>query len=178
MRVFVAVKLDEDIKRGIAKISDKIEKTCLGGRYTDPINYHITLEFIGEIEPNRLVDIKKAMDDVAEKCQPFDVKIEGIGRFEKGSSAIVWIGASLGRFGLFELNNKLLRHLEELGIDTGKKKFNPHITVGRKVILSDSFENLESGKFIQKVDRIVLMESARKNGKLLYTQIYESGFSQ
>lgn len=176
MRVFVAVKLDEKIKKAIANISEEIKKVSVAGSYADPANYHITLNFIGEINPNCLNDIKRAIDLVADKSQPFDVKIEGIGQFKKGSSSIVWAGLSMGRFGLMELNNKLRIEFEKNGINTDEKKFNPHITLARKVSCHDSIENVWSGKWIQRVDRIVLMESARKKGKLLYTPIYESRF--
>jgi len=178
VRVFVAVKLDEDIKKAIAGVSSEIKRKSRAGRYADPANYHITLEFIGETDSERLCKIHEAMDDAASESQAFEVKVEGLGIFGKPESATVWMGVSSGSSKLMEINKKLACRLEEAGFKKDEKKFNPHITIGRKVDSRDIFNDIKSGDWIQRVESIVLMESARENGKLLYTQIYESRFEK
>jgi len=178
VRVFAAVKLDGAIKREIAGVSSEVEKKSGGGRYADPANYHITLEFIGETNKESLSKIHRAMDDAAADTESFEIKIEGLGLFGKPQRAIVWLGVSLGRTKLIELDKKLAVRLEEAGFKTDGKDFNPHVTIGRTVDCGDILENIKSGNWMQRVESIVLMESTRENGKRLYRQIYESRFKK
>lgn len=178
MRVFVAVKLDEAVKKAIAGVSSRVRKSSRGGRYSDPSNYHITLEFIGETDPEGLKGICRAMDYAASETPAFNIKIEGLGSFGKSDSAIVWMGVSLGRDMLYELDRKLAGGLREEGFAIDRKGFSPHITIGRRVYLGDSLQSVKSGNWVQPVDGIVLMESARINGRLVYTPIYESRFEE
>lgn len=181
MRVFVALNLDEETKRGIGGLSGALKAKCAGGRFVDPVNYHITLEFIGEIDPSELTEIRSAMDEVAAKSRPFDIGISELGRFERKKDSILWIGVDLGRFALAELHNKLKQSLDKGKPGTADPSFNPHVTLGRRVVFKGTFEQLRSesaiGSWPVRVDRLVLMESARIGGKLMYTPIYESRFS-
>ncbi|MBG0765480.1 MAG: 2'-5' RNA ligase family protein, partial [Tissierellales bacterium] len=85
---------------------------------------------------------------------------------------IVWIGVE-DNSNLYKLSDELRRLLKEEGFETDKRKYTPHLTIGRKVLMEKSYENIHLHAFDAKVKSIALMESKRIDGELIYQPIAE-----
>ncbi|MCD6227503.1 RNA 2',3'-cyclic phosphodiesterase [Candidatus Micrarchaeota archaeon] len=126
MRLFVAVKIPDDIKGNIKEIynylpDDKIKKVALN-------NLHYTLQFLGEVHGNEIHKITNALSDV--KFNKFTVAVHGIGFFPNQNYVkVVWLGAD-DNGGLKELASKVRGALEPLGF-TPDHSFSPHLTIAR-----------------------------------------------
>lgn len=174
MRVFYAIKFNEEIKDKIFKIENNLKDHSLSGNYTLKDNLHLTLRFIGEVENEELNLLIKALNYI--NSETFQIEANRIGEFVRGSSSILWLGINKS----IELNN-LYKNLElilqEYGWQKESREFTPHITIGRKIkgikIKDISFESI-----IIEVDNITLMESKRENGVLKYIPIQTINFKK
>lgn len=116
-----------------------------------------------------MTNAKFAMDAV--EFKPFTINIGSIGRFRRSSGDIWWAGVN-DNFQLIMLYNKLIKKLTKFGFQIEKRKFSPHITLGRDVITQASPHVFE--EFGQTINKIELMKSERIDGKLTYTAIHET----
>ena len=48
MRLFIAIRLSDDMRRALLAAQDALRKRGVRGNYTKPENLHLTLAFIGE----------------------------------------------------------------------------------------------------------------------------------
>ncbi len=91
--------------------------------------YHITLEFLGEVEKEAVRDITFAAKGV--RVQPFNLRLSSAGVFpRKGKPRVLWVGTE-AEDQLFSLQRKLQNELRAIGISPEKRKFHPHVTLAR-----------------------------------------------
>lgn len=177
MRVFVALELSPVIKDKLVGIQDEVRSLCPVGNYSGKDNFHVTLKFIGEIDPDKLGGIRACMDQVAKQTDSFDVGLNGLGFFRKGSRHVVWAGLSINSF-LVELYSGIESCLVKDGYVRGDRSFSPHVTFGRNVLVENSscLSGVVYDRIDFRVDSICLMESKRVDGILRYIPIYRSVF--
>lgn len=173
MRLFIAINFEEKTKNQIAKIIDRIQPWVKKGRFVEKGHMHLTLEFLGEISPDRVEAIQAAMDQI--EAPPFTLQLSRIGFFKRDEGDIYWLGVKPND-ALFALQKRLHDLLADEGFDLEKRKYTPHITLGRKVRVTESFDLVDfskkSGAIKVKVDRIHLMESTQEKGQLVYSAVY------
>lgn len=160
MRLFVAIRLSDELKKELTGTMHELKKQGVKGRYVPTVNLHMTLAFIGETTETEMV--KAALASVTIK--PFRLSLSEIGYFDD----ILWIGAK-GNQGLSGAARSVREALDSAGISYDHKKFVPHITIIRKV--SGSWKQVKAPKNEMMVKRISLMKSELKNGKRIYTEI-------
>ena len=180
MRVFIGIALSDDAKRMISENEDILRKRILSGNFVPEENHHITLHFLGDIEEERIAQLKEAMDEASLHLRPFNLETSWVGEFRKRKRFIIWMGLEESEE-LQKAHGRLKDALEDKGFETEKAPFVPHITLVRNAIWrkEDSgltFRETEStGRKIPiMADRFVLFESKRVDGKLSYINKYES----
>ncbi|WP_161797118.1 RNA 2',3'-cyclic phosphodiesterase [Clostridium cylindrosporum] len=174
-RVFIAIELEESIKDYLQEMQNKIIKNSTRGNFTIKDNFHLTLKFIGEVEDEIIEKIKVCIDDVASRQNDFNLQFSRLGEFPRGNKTMPWVGVKRSE-SLDKLHLDMENSLEEVSIKKEGKKFTPHITLGRQVVLNRDFSKLVDEIAIEDltiiVDKISLMESTRINGKLKYIPLY------
>jgi len=167
MRLFIAINFMPEIKQKLTTLSDELRETSSRGRFTIPENLHLTLVFLGECDARQESSASAAMDAVA--FEQFDIEIDRIGRFKRDGGDLWWVGICENK-ALQELHKNLTAELVKNGFKLEKRKFSPHITLGRDIVTSTEPRQIEP--FGETVDKIDLMKSEHINGKLTYTAIY------
>lgn len=124
-RLFVALELPEVLKRAI----DGLQEGLRDARWLDADALHLTLAFIGEVDPSAQRRIEEALDRV--EAPALDLDLHGLGHFpHRGPPRVLWTGASpapeLGR-----LAASVRRELAHAGYPPERRKFAPHITFAR-----------------------------------------------
>lgn len=179
IRVFVAIEFEQKIKEYLCERQQAIKENSIKGNFTNKENFHVTLKFIGEVEPEEIENLKKAIDEVAVNQQTFTLSFQKIGQFSRGKKSIVWVGLKKNK-DLEKLQNDLENSLEKEGYTKEERTFKAHITLGREVIFKCNFEELQKNVEIKHekllVNKVSLMESKRINGKLKYAPIYSRHF--
>lgn len=175
MRVFIAIEFDNLIKEYLGEQLQLIKGYINKGNLTNQENFHLTLNFLGEVTPNQIDMLKTAISSATTKQRPFVLKFNKLGQFSRGNTHILWVGIDKSTE-LEEMYNTLKNSLETYGFPTEKRGLNPHITLGREVNLKVAFEELNHNIHIQpkevSVNRISLMQSTRINRDLKYIPIY------
>lgn len=92
---------------------------------------HLTLRFLGEVEPDRNPELERLLGEVAARFEPFAVRLEGVGAFPSDARPrVVWIGVTTGREQLVALAQAVRGALApEFGPD--QEEFVPHLTLFR-----------------------------------------------
>ena len=165
MRLFAAITLSEELKKGITSTLHDLKIAGVKGSYVPLQNLHVTLAFIGEVKNAETV--KDALRQVSVK--PFRLTISDMGSF--GSEAL-YAGVK-GNQGLSGLAKAVRDALDTAGIGYDRKKFTPHITLVRRV--SGTWKSVPAPKGEMMVKKFSLMKSELKDGKRVYTEIFSAG---
>lgn len=162
MRLFVALELSPAAKTALLRSQEALKKQGRGN-FTREENLHLTLAFIGQTD--RLDAACEALHAI--QGAPFTLRMEKIGAFDD----LIWAGAELSP-PLAALQKEVERHLRAQGFPLEKRAFRPHITLCRRFApfgkrdLAAAEHPVAGLK--SPVTRVVLMESIRIDGKLVY----------
>ena len=167
MRLFVAINFNAETRAKLLALRDELHSRSIRGNFSAPENLHLTLAFLGECDGAQTAAAKAAMDAIG--FTQFHINIERVGRFKRGVSDIWWAGAQACK-PLIDLQSSLTDKLINAGFSLDKRKYSPHITLGREVVTNAVPWQIEQfGETVYKID---LMKSERVGGKLTYTAIY------
>ena len=137
MRVFVAVDVGDavrgEVTRVVTTLTGKLEavKTPPKVVWVKPAALHVTIRFIGEVEPpevERLQELLMPPIDVA----PFELEWRGIGTFPNNKHPrALWLGVRKGADAVLALQQRLAARLHEVGVAAEDRAFTPHLTLAR-----------------------------------------------
>jgi RNA 2',3'-cyclic 3'-phosphodiesterase len=100
--------------------------------WVSPDNLHLTLKFLGGVEPGRLAGIEVALARVAVEARPFDLAVRGLGAFPTPSRPrVLWAGVAAGGEALGALARRVDDALAALGFEREARAYSPHVTLGR-----------------------------------------------
>ena len=160
MRLFIAIKLNSEIRNALTDVQKHLIRRGIRGNYTNTDNLHITLAFIGEYdEPDFVTEVISEVP-----FSPFPISLSALGHF----GDLWWVGIS-DNVELASYVKRLHQALSEAGIPFDKKKFSPHITLIRKAI--GSLRAVSVPKTTMSVDHISQMRSERGPEGMIYTEI-------
>ena len=170
MRLFIAINFNKDTLSSLLALRDKLRGGSQHGRFSAPENLHLTLVFLGECDGKQTAAVKSILGAVS--FEPFDVAVDCVGRFKRDGGDLWWAGLRESK-PLSALQHDLTERLSALGFTLDRRRFSPHITLGREVItdiMPWAFE-----PFGETAGAVDLMKSERFAGKLTYTSIYRRG---
>ena len=174
MRLFIAINFNNETLAQLLSLRDELRSRSKGGNFSATENLHLTLAFLGECGMAQTAAAKAAMDAI--NFEPFPICIERVGRFKRDGGDLWWAGAQAGKK-LIKLQSELTGKLIDAGFTLDKRKYSPHITLGREIITDAAPWQIAA--FGETVTSIELMKSERIGGKLVYTAIYtKSGYAQ
>jgi len=131
MRLFVAIKIPEDIRDELVAVEGKLAG-IYRARWVKRDNIHLTLKFLGEVEEKRLGDTAKIVSEISKDNPGFDLNLENIGGFPNlKRPRVLWVGVQRGEKNTVCLMEQLEKNFARLGIKPEKREKNPHITLGR-----------------------------------------------
>lgn len=132
LRTFVAVEIDEAIRRRAAEVIGELSGTSAKVKWVEPEQMHFTLKFLGEVDIRDTAAICKAVAKAAERLAPFEIKCQGVGAFPKNDRPrTVWLGVSQGEEEMVTLHDGIDDRLAKLGHRQEHRRFRPHLTIGR-----------------------------------------------
>ncbi len=170
MRLFYAVTLTDGTKEALIPYRDMIADSSLIGRFVAKENFHVTLEFVGEVSLADLTLHIKVLESL--KVPELRLQASYIGSFKKENKEVVWMGMASNPV-LNELQEFLVEQLMDRGYEPTQHHYKPHITFGRQVILLGNLETLVIAPLEIKPHSIALMESKKVGGKLMYESVAE-----
>ena len=101
-------------------------------RWTAPENMHITLKFLGDVHKDDLPHLKTELDDVAAESSRLDLELGANGCFPgERTPRSLWTGLEGDLRRLSSLATKLEGAMVRSGFPEERRRFTPHVTVGR-----------------------------------------------
>ena len=142
-RVFVAVPVPDSIKRWIQsqyRLYLKDEERMYKRR-TEWQDYHITVQFLGNVAKERISSIVEQMKLAACKQRTFELRLGTWDTFGlPHAPRVLWLGVEGERQQLDSLQQQVTAHMSHLGFIAEKRPYHPHITVARKYPGSARFD--------------------------------------
>jgi len=168
MRLFIAVNFSETTRARLIALRDDLRNKAARGKFSAPENVHLTLVFLGECGAELTMGAKNALDAV--NLEPLVITIDRTGRFRRDGGDIWWAGVRESK-PLSKLHSALTDKLIISGFELEKRKYSPHVTLGREVVTKELPREIEP--FNETVPAIELMKSEHIHGKLTYTAIHQ-----
>ncbi len=174
MRLFIAISLNSQLQQELTELQEKF-RALKGIRWVKPQNIHLTLNFLGEVDEQRIPLIKEAMQRAVPGTSPFLISFGGLGVFPNlKAPRVIWLGLSPEKE-VIVLQQKLEKELAKIGFSVEKRKFHPHLTLGRvkrgfiKKIGEEGDTSLSSKL---RVDKIGLIQSKLTPEGPIYSVVY------
>jgi 2'-5' RNA ligase len=132
VRSFVAVLLPDRVRAGLAAACAELRGRAPGLGWVRADSLHLTLRFLGEVDPVMLDRAREAVAVAATAVPPFTLTLGGLGGFPPGRAPrILWAGVAAGGDGLEALHAGLEAALVARGIPADARAFHPHVTLAR-----------------------------------------------
>jgi 2'-5' RNA ligase len=184
IRTFIALELPPAVISLLAKVQNDLKSMRLRAKWVRPENIHLTLKFLGNINPGDIDKIGGAMMEAVGDFARFDLVARGVGVFPGiKRPRVIWVGLGGEIQSLFAMQRMLEDKLADLGFNKEKKPFKGHLTLGRfrQTISPDTIQqcirkyaDLSSEKFTAR--RIILFKSDLKPTGAVYSQLRQAAF--
>jgi RNA 2',3'-cyclic 3'-phosphodiesterase len=131
VRTFVAVFPPPEIREALLR-SVRDLPAGKDFRLVGQEKIHLTLKFLGDVTTEELDRVKRALEPVRERHEPFEASISGFGAFPSERKArILWAGIEAGAAPLRAVAGDVEDLLEPLGFERENRPYVPHLTLGR-----------------------------------------------
>jgi 2'-5' RNA ligase len=132
-RSFIAIELPEPVKGELGALQERLRAACAcPAAWTAPGSMHLTLCFLGDIDPAKIESIRQVMELACHQFVPFSLILEGTGVFPNAARPrVVWAGLKGEMERLTRLQRDLWQGLSTLGFKPESRPFSPHLTLAR-----------------------------------------------
>lgn len=177
VRAFLAVDIDKNLIGRIIEIQEIFKQINAPVKLVEPENLHFTLKFFGDVNEEKIEEVKDIIVKMVGNFSPFEILINGVGVFPSlRYIRVLWLGAEN-----FDPFSNLQMDLDQEFVKIGFKKernYVPHLTIGRlkgsgnKDALVKKIEELNDiavGK--TTIDKLILKKSELTPDGPIYTDL-------
>jgi 2'-5' RNA ligase len=129
-RVFIGIPIDKQSQQHINELLKPIKNSRRDIRWVPENNRHLTLAFLGDRPISEVKNLIQLFDESYQQETRFQFRLSTLERFPNSMGRIIALtnepSEPLGN--LFQITLKLLQRNE---IEFDRKKFRPHVTLGR-----------------------------------------------
>ena len=185
LRTFIAFKFPKKLIAALKIVQDSLISYGLKMRWVRPENTHLTLKFLGTVDPTDLGAITGVLSETAGNYRPFTYSAKGLGAFPGiNRPRVVWVGLSGEIARIAEFQKQLDQGLSVLGYPKESRPFRGHLTIGRIKGKIDSkalfdavrtFSTFPSEPAI--ADRVIWFKSDLRPSGAVYTELATAGLT-
>jgi RNA 2',3'-cyclic 3'-phosphodiesterase len=130
IRSFVALSLPGPNLEALERHLAECAREAPGYRWVEPDSLHLTLRFLGNLEPEALERVRGELAVV--RGEPFRLALDGRGTFgPRTAPRVVWIGVSEGLDPCAELAARVESACARAGLEPDPRPFRAHVTLAR-----------------------------------------------
>ena len=130
LKLFAAIDLTPTVRAKCTEVAERLRAAGLDARFEAPEKLHITLAFLGWVEPEAVEPVRDAFAHAAQTA-PFDLTLDKLGAFpHERKPRVIWIGASEQGGAFRELSRAMRAAYEALGFHFEKETV-AHVTLAR-----------------------------------------------
>lgn len=177
MRLFIAIELPKSFKAELYRAQGELKALGAGGRFVPEENFHITLNFLGE--QSDVYGLTSVMKQAVRGIRPFTLHLAKYGAFSHADGQVAYVNVAGELTELNVLRESLVSALLDGGFSCERKRFTPHITLGRAVALPPGAEeSLKALSFNASltVAGIALYVSERRESGMRYSVLHREKF--
>jgi len=167
MRLFIAVNFSPATQAKLVGLQGDLRARCAGGSFSQLENLHLTLAFLGEVEPGQVRVVQTALERV--DFQPFALTVDKVGCGRRHGRALWWAGLAPSK-PLMAMQRGVVAELGASQISFDARAYQPHITLAREVTGEVAPWPVEP--FTEQVTTFDLMLSQRAEGRLTYSSLF------
>jgi len=132
IRTFIAFELPPAVIFLLQEVQQELKRLNLRARWVRPENIHLTLKFLGDVNPDDIHKIGTAMAGAAIDCLPITLSVRGVGVFPGiKRPRVIWVGLGGDTQSLLALQSRLEQKLAGAEFPKDKRSFKAHLTMGR-----------------------------------------------
>jgi 2'-5' RNA ligase len=134
MRLFIAIEIPTDLQERVSQAAGILEREVprKSVRWVRPEGRHLTLKFLGEVPSDKVDAIRQGMQRAVAPYAPLQVDLAGFGVFPNiRRPRVLWVGVDNPDGRLADVQSALEDRMAELGFERERRRFHPHITLGR-----------------------------------------------
>ncbi|MCK5247792.1 RNA 2',3'-cyclic phosphodiesterase [Candidatus Bipolaricaulota bacterium] len=179
MRAFFGIPIQNQLQWAIRETAEHLRsQTRMRASWVPQQNYHITLRFLGDIDPDLSVDLDDLCRAVCQDLEPFECIMDRVGSFPSVDRArVIWVGGEASP-SFRRLSQALSDGLVDLGFPETRKESWVHVTLAR---IKDRPDPALPGLISElnpiaplkmPVDHIALMESTLTPQGVVYSPLF------
>jgi len=137
VRVFVAVDIGDAVRREAARVVSSLAMKLEAAKvppkvvWVKPSVWHVTIKFLGEVEPDELERLKPLLAPPI-SVAPFEIAWRGIGTFPNNRHPrALWLGVMSGAAQLAAIEAEISRRVSSAAVELDARALLPHLTLGR-----------------------------------------------
>lgn len=179
IRAFFAINLDDEIKHQLFNVGTNLrEKLNLSVKWVKENHLHLTLRFLGNIEPNEVTLLASSLTDL-ESFPAFDLTFSQVIAFPLQKPRIIGMAIEPSNI-LGKVIDHLSNNLIKLGFKPEERIFLPHITLGRIAKPRRKGLQLDYSNFPtkQSVNSITLFQSEISPEGSIYSVLHQFPLKQ
>jgi RNA 2',3'-cyclic 3'-phosphodiesterase len=184
VRLFVGARISVATANALAGCAETLARRARDAgvdiRWVPPVNYHVTIKFLGQTRDAALAAVIDALVAAAANTPRIALHCARLGAFPSlDKSNVLWAGVSEDA-ALAELAGRIDRACTALGFAADKRPFHPHVTLGRvreTRPLRDVVLPLSEQMFGDtRIDSVTLFESETKSSGSVYREVRKISF--
>lgn len=132
MRTFIAIPLPHECLAMLARMQQSLRRCQADVRWVAVSSIHLTLKFLGEVDPAQIAQLGESMENCARQEMTFGLRIRDLGCFPNPKNPrVIWCGISGETDSLLRLQRSVESACSRLGFAPEDRPFHPHLTLGR-----------------------------------------------
>lgn len=142
MRLFTAITLPPHVRDEVVRFQEALRALPFR-RWQSPETLHVTVHFMGEVDPAKLASLEACLRDGCRDFGAFRLQLDRLGAFPSAKRPqTLWLGIGGERDRLGALEAQLRTRVIAEGIPLELRRYAPHLTLARNpqgpVTLPDS----------------------------------------
>ncbi len=179
-RLFIAVRLPPATANQLATTADQLARRASNNkitvRWVEPVNYHITLAYLGWARPHAADAVHDVVEDICRDQAPFELRIGKLGGFaDENAASVIWAGVEDASGALQRMANAARSAVGKLGFAIEPRPFVAHVTLGRLTLPSAISELIlpwrEQMFSTSVIGSVELLDSNIKTGVYVYSTV-------
>lgn len=132
MRLFIAVEIPGVVQEELTRCIKDLVLLESDVRWAASGNLHITIKFLGRVDPSKLDAVRAALQNLAAKIKPFTARLSSLGAFpDHRDPQIIWAGVEEGQAPMQKLAALVDDAMKDLGFESEHRGYTAHVTLGR-----------------------------------------------
>jgi len=187
MRAFFCLELDEEIQAGLTRIIARLRRRISSRvSWVPEENLHVTLNFLGDVDPAILPRLRSTTEPLLAKLSPFSWQLDRLGCFPRPERPrVIWAGAQREPPEIQALHADLAAQLQLLGYPPERGSFTTHVTLGRvkergpgQAQITPELERVPSFAYRVNTCGLTLMESQLTPASAIYRPRFRLPFPE